>query len=250
MEIVPNDSVLFRSAMDALKEFLPQVQLRITAEGIRINGMDVSHVGFVDYVLNKEDCAVLNVPAPCVIGVNSVLLSKTLGSVGAGDRVTLSVKDDAFVVSYKNEKLGKRATYRISTLDISEDALNLPDLTYGATIVAKTADILGIVKEVGGFGDALTLRLDEDGFHISCDGDGGHAHQSLENTEDREMTLESEEHMQATFGTKYLMTIMKSGAPLSSTTRIEFDGSNPLRASFLFGRGSRFMAYLAPKIMD
>jgi hypothetical protein len=64
------------------------------------------------------------------------------------------------------------------------------------------------------------------------------------------MTLESEEHMQATFGTKYLMTIMKSGAPLSSTTRIEFDGSNPLRASFLFGRSSRFMAYLAPKIMD
>jgi proliferating cell nuclear antigen len=249
MEIIPADSALFRSSMEALKEFLPQMQLRISSEGVRINGMDVSHVGFIDYFLSKDDCAVLKVPTPCVIGVNSVLLSKTLGSVGAGDRVTLSVKDDKFVVSYKNEKLGKRASYQIATLDITEDALNLPELTYNASVQAKTTDILGIVKEVGGFGDALSLRLDEDGFHVSCNGDSGHAQQSLENTEDRDMTLGSDA-MEASFGTKYLTTIMKSGAPLSSTTKLEFDGTQPLRASFLFGKDSRFMAYLAPKMMD
>ena len=249
MEIVPSDSLLFRSSMEALKEFLPQMQLRVTAEGIRINGMDVSHVGFVDYFLSAEDCLVLNVPSPVVVGVNSVVLSKTLGSVGSGDRVTLGVKDDSVVVSYKNEKMGKKASYRISTLDITEDALNLPELTYDATIVAKTTDVLGIVKEVGGFGDALTLRLDEDGFHVSCDGDSGKASQSLENTEDRDMIL-GKDCMEASFGTKYLMTIMKSGAPISSTTKLEFDNANPLRASFAFGKASRFMAYLAPKIMD
>lgn len=249
MEIVPSDSALFRASMDALKEFLPQLQLRISSEGLRINGMDVSHVGFVDYFLGAADCAVLKVPTPCVIGLNSLMLSKTLGSVGAGDRVTLGLKDDKFVVSYKNDKLGKKATYAISTLDISEEALNLPDLTYGTSVVAKTSDILGIVKEVGGFGDVLKLRVDEDGFHVSCDGDGGQAQQSLENTEDRDMTLDSD-FMEASFGTKYLTTIMKSGAPLSSVTRLDFDGTQPLKASFQFGKESRFVSYLAPKIMD
>ena len=249
MELSPADPKLFCSAIDALKEYLPVAQLHVTKDGLRIRGMDVSHVGFIDYFLSKDDCTVLKVPTPCVIGVNSVLLSKTLGSVGAGDRVTLSVKDDKFVVSYKNEKLGKRASYQISTLDITEDTLNLPELTYNASVQAKTTDILGIVKEIGGFGDALSLRLDEDGFHVSCNGDSGNAQQSLENTEDRDMTLGSDS-MQASFGTKYLTTIMKSGAPLSSTTKLEFDETQPLRASFLFGKDSRFMAYLAPKIMD
>ena len=249
MEIVPSDSALFRSSMEALKEFLPQVQMRISAEGVRINGMDVSHVGFVDYFLSKTDCSVLTVPTACVIGVNSMLLSKTLSSVGAGDRVSLSVKQDKLVVSYKNDKMSKKASYEISTLDISEDMVSLPDLQFEASVSAKTSDILAIVKEVGGFGDTMKLRLDEDGFHVSAEGDGGMAKQTLENTDDRDMTLGSD-FMEASFGTKYLTTIMKSGAPLSSSTRLEFDGSQPLRATFLFGKESRFMAFLAPKIMD
>jgi proliferating cell nuclear antigen PCNA len=249
MEIVPNDSSLFKASVEALKEFLPQVQLRISDEGVRINGMDVSHVGFVDFFLSKEDCAVLKVPTTCVIGVNSALLSKTLNSVGSGDRVTLGLKQDKLVVSYKNEKIGKRASYEIATLDISEDILHLPELTYDAAVSAKTSDVLGIIKEVGCFGDTMKLRLDEDGFQVSAEGDGGLANQSLENTDDRDMTL-GQDFMEASFGTKYLTTIMKSGAPLSSTTKLEFDGTSPLRASFLFGKESRFMAYLAPKMVD
>ena len=249
MEIVPNDSALFRSSMEALKEFLPQVQMRIGPDGVRVNGMDVSHVGFIDYFLSKADCAVLTVPTPCVIGVNSVLLSKTLSSVGAGDRVTLSVKEDKLVISYKNEKLMKKASYEISTLDISEDIVRLPELVYEASVSSKTSDIQAIIKEVGGFGDTLKLRLDEDGFHVMAEGDGGAARQTLENTDDRDMTLGAD-FIEASFGTKYLTTIMKSGGPLSNSTRLEFDGSQPLRASFLFGKESRFMAFLAPKIMD
>ena len=249
MEIVPNDSALFRASMEALREFLPQAQLRISQDGIRINGMDVSHVGFVEYFLSKADCQVLKVPTPTVIGVNTTSLAKTLSSVSSGDRVTLGLKQDRMIVSYTNEKMSKKAVYEINTMDITEDALNLPELTYGATISGKTTDIAQIVKEVAHFGDAMKLRLDEDGFHVSADGDSGTVRQTLENTEDREMTL-TEDAMEASFGTKYLTTIMKSGAPLSSTTKIEFDGTQPLRASFQFGKESRFVSYLAPKIME
>ena len=84
MEIVPTDSALFRSSVEALKEFLPQIQLRIASDGIRVNGMDVSHVGFVDYFLSKADCYVLKVPTPVVIGLNTTVFAKTLSSVSSG----------------------------------------------------------------------------------------------------------------------------------------------------------------------
>lgn len=249
MEIVPNDSSLFRSAIEALKEFLPQIQMRVSNDGVYINGMDVSHVGFVDYHLSKLDCAVLKVPTPVVVGVNTTLLAKTLSSVSSGDRITLGLKQDKLIVSYKNEKLGKSSVYEIATIDITEDALDLPDLTYGATISCKTGDLVTMIKEVGHFGDVLTLQLDENGFQVSADGDGGKALQTLENTDDREMTL-TEDTMVVSFGTKYLTTIMKGGAPISNATKLEFDGAQPLRATFLFGKESRFVAYLAPKIVE
>ncbi len=251
MEIVPSDSSLFRSAVEALKEFLPLAQLHISADGLTISGMDVSHVGFVNYKLAAADCDTLNVPTPLTIGMDMVVLARTLSAVSSGEKVTLTTNKakDKLIVSYNNEKMSKRSMFELRTMDISEDSLETPDITYAADVRAKTADVAAVIKEVTHFGDNLTLRLDEEGFHVSTSGDARSIKQKLENTEDREMAL-TEDSVEASFGTRYLVQIVKCGAPLSSTIQVEFDASQPLRASFRFGQESHFIAYLAPKITE
>ena len=252
MEFAPSDSSAFRSAIEALKDFLPEAQLRVTATGVGINGMDRAHVGFVDYLLAKADCKTLKVTAPQTIGLNLVNLSKVLSNVGAGDSLRFSlVKDgDRLVVNYSNPKIGKKAVYELPLMEITEDAVELPELVYGAKVMAKTGDIVSVIKEVGAFGDKLALTLNPDGFHIESTGDMGSAKQTLENTEDRDMEL-TEDSVSSSFGTKYLSGILKGGAPLASTMTLEFDSSaQPLRASFTYGTGSRFIAYLAPKVNE
>lgn len=249
MEIIPADSSTFRSSIEALRDFLPQAQLRISEEGIHIRGMDASHVGFVDYFLSKSDCTSLKVPSPSVIGLNTAIFAKTLSSVASGDKVSLSIDNDKFVITYTNEKINKKAVYTIPTLDITDDVFSLPEITYAACIQLKTCDIATVIKEVAHFGDEMKLRLDEEGFHVSSEGDGGKVLQTLENTEDREMNL-TDDFVESSFGTKYISTIIKSGQPLSTTTQIEFDGGQPLRMTFKFGKASHFISYLAPKIMD
>ena len=115
--------------------------------------------------------------------------------------------------------------------------------------MAKTADVLSVVKEVAQFGEAMALCLDGDGFHLSATGDFGSVKQTLENTEGRDMEL-TEDSVTARFGSKYVMGILKGGAALSPNVQIEFDVSQPMRASFRFGVKSHFIAYLAPKILD
>ena len=252
MELIPKDSVLFRNAVEALVSFLPQASLRFSSEGLAINGMDVSHVGFVDYFLAAADCDSLKVPAPLTIGITTSVLARTLAAVGAGDRVTISVNAarDKLAVSYYNEKVGKRAVYSINTLDIDEDALELPEnMMYAASVEAKTADVVGIVREVGAFGDTMGFLLDEEGFHVSCKGDAGTVTQTLMNTDDRTMEL-TEDTVTANNGKAYIMNILKGGGSLATTMKIEFDSSQPMRAGFQFGSGSRFVAYLAPKVME
>lgn len=252
MEIVPADSLLFRAAVDALKEFLPEATLQITPTGVVICGMDRSHIGFVYYNLNKADCKVLKVPAPQTIGMNMNNLSRVLSYVGSGDsiKITLNKAGDRLVVQTHNEKIGKKAVYELALMEIREDGVDLPELTYSAKVVAKTSDIVSVIKEVGTFGDSIALTLNGSGFHIAATGDMGSAKQTLENTDDREMEL-TETRVSATFATKYLSVIMKGGAALSSTITLEFDGAAaPLRASFNYGASSQFIAYQAPKVTN
>ena len=250
MELIPADSTLFRSSIEAIKEFLPQAQFRISETGLHINGMDVSHVGFTDYHLASADCTSLQCFAPVVLGLSTDTLSRVLNSVGAHDKVTMKTKGDNVVITYTNGKLSKSAVYTIPTLTIDEDGLELPTLTYEACVVAKTSDVVSVMKEVSQFGDSLHFCLDETGFHISASGSHGKVCQSLENTEDRDMTLGASDKVEATFGAKFVMSILKGGAPLSPTIKIEFEPSQPARFTFQFGKSSYFVGYLAPKLHD
>jgi len=249
MEFVPKDVVLFRSSVEALKEFLPIASLRVSADGIRISGMDSSHVGFVDYLLAAGDCTKATVAHPLVIGVNMSILARVLSPVGAGDSVTLMYKADKFIVECYNTKMSKKAIYDVPMLDIDGDCSELPPMSYAANVTLKTADIHVVVKEVSHFGDSITLLLNEEGLHMSAVGDSGAVKQTLENTEDREMELNADT-VEARYGSKYIAMILKGGAPLSAVTQLEFDPAHPLRATFRFGGGSHFIAYLAPKVAD
>jgi proliferating cell nuclear antigen PCNA len=251
MEFIPTDSALFRSCIDGLKEFLPNAQIHADGEGLRIRGMDVSHVGFIDYFLSAKDCVELKAPNATVVGMNLSVLSRALASVGTGDSVTVKSAGDKLNVFYANTRASKKAEYSVPTLDCEQDVMEIPEFEYAATVRSRTADIAAVVKEVAHFGDTVELCLDEDGFHISVNGDIGAVKQTLENTDERDMEM-TEDSVTSKFAIKYLMNIMKSGSPLSSTMTLEFGqaGAQPLRASFRFGEESYFVAYLAAKIDD
>ena len=251
MEFVPNDAGAFRSAVDGLKEFLPEATLQFKQDCIVICGMDRSHIGFVHYQLSKKDTKVYKVSANTNIGVHMINLSRVLANVGNADvlRLSLNKAQDRLTISYSNEKIGKKAVYELPLLTIDEAAVDLPELTYSAKVCAKTSDVNGVIKEVGAFGDNINLTLNETGFIISSNGDIGSATQTLENTEDREMEL-TEDSVSSTFATKYLGAIMKGGAPLSSDLTLEFGGAQPLRVSFNYGSDSHFIAYMAPKVVE
>lgn len=253
MEFSPKESSLFRASIDALKEFLPTAQLRCSAEGVRINGMDGGHIGFVDYFLAATDMNTCKIPHPISLGVSLSVLARVLANIGSGDKLTLSVdakKTDRLQVSYTNEHISKRGFYEIALMNLNEDALSIPALDYAADVQAKTADVLTALREVSTFSEFLDLTLDEDGFHVAATGEMGSAKQTLENIEGREMALENGEAVTAKFAAKFLLSILKGGGSLSSAARIEFDVGKPLRASFHYGSGSHYVGYLAPRVSE
>jgi len=246
MEIVLKDAALFKSAIEGLKDFLPEGQMEFSKEGLAIRGMDASHVGYVDYFLSAADCVSWKVPKTCVLGVNMSSFAKVLESVGKGGSVSLSQKKEKFCVSYTSE--AKSVVAYIHLLDITQESLDIPPIEYPAVIQSRTADVVSMFKEVGSFGDSLALRFDDAGFHVSAKGDIGSMSQTLKSSPHVVLTL-NDDVVEASYGTKYVLSILKSGAGLSSTLELGVDPASPLRATFSFG-SSRLMFYLAPKTVD
>ncbi len=245
MEIQITDVSLFRRSIEALRDFLPQAQMHISSEGLRIRGMDLNHVGFVDYFLSSEDCKSLRAPRGMVLGISTTIFAKVLATASNAECVTLSDADDRLRIAFMGE--GRSATFEIPTLDINEDTVELPELSYSAIVQARAADITGLIKDLASFGDSAILTLNENGFHVAAEGDMGRGELTLEPADDREMTVEGDE-VKLTFGMKYLQQIVKSCSGLAATMEVAFDPGHPLRASSRWGNGSYFIAYLAPKV--
>lgn len=248
MEFVPSNPALFKTAMEALKEFLPQLQFNVSQAGLSVCGMDASHVGFVDYKLAAADCATLTVKEHMQLGLHAAILTRALAACDSV-HMTISKNKEKLVLTTTSEKIGKKAVFEIPTLDIEDVTPELPDISYNATVELKTADFASVIKEAAAFGDSVTLTLDEGGLHVRSSGDSGSVLQTLENTDDRTMELGSDS-VTASFGARHILQIMKGGGGLAPIVRVEFDPAQPLRISFKFGSDSHFIAYLAPKIND
>jgi proliferating cell nuclear antigen PCNA len=248
MEFQPTDSALFRTAIEGLKDFLPEAQLQISKEGLVISGMDSAHVGFVKYTLAAADCAVLKVPFAQSLGVPLTILAKVLAPVGASDVLSLKSTDETLIVSHVNEKLKKKSVCKIPFMELVVDALEIPNLEYAATIEAKTADVAALFKEVGAFGDTLSLFLNEDGFHVKAKNEMGEMTQLLENTEGREMELSGEGALPSPvgFGTRYLTSMLKCA--LSPQISLQINEATPMCITYKVGTASSLVFHLAPKL--
>jgi len=249
MELQPKDSAVFRQAIESLKDFLPDAQLSINEEGFTISGMDASHVGFARYHLSKEDCKVLKVPIPLTLGVSLGTVARILASMGSTDQLVVTNNETHLILTATSEKTKKKTKGEATLMDITVDALEIPETTYAGNLKAKTSDVAIACKEVGAFGDSLQFFVDEDGFHISAKSELGAMTQVLENIgDDRDMEFTSEMKKPVGFGTKYINSMLKCG--VSPNMSIGFDETQPMRIVFSYGTSSSLVFHLAPKMHD
>lgn len=249
MNIQVSDAALFRRSIDALKDFLPHAQIHVTAtEGLTIRGMDAGHIAFFDYFLSAKDCEVYQVPEECMLGVATASLSKVLAMSASADALIITHDDDHLRISFTGD--GRSGSFELPLVVIDEDTLDIPETSYKATVRARSSDIASVLKDLALLGEKAVLSLDEDGFHVRAEGDVGKGEFVLEPTDDREMLMEGDEVEEVSFAMKFIYAIVKNCAALSATIEVAFDAAQPMRITVKFGRGSHFVAFLAPKVAE
>jgi len=241
----------FRTAIHALVEHLPQVNLCFTAEGLSISGTNMSQTSLLSYSLLAADCTSYICSSSCVVGITLSFLDRILRMTSAGEELTLTVTtgSDTISILLVHKALAMRRTFELPMLDLTVDVVEVPAMEFAADITMSTSDFVGRLKEFSKFNaDNIILQVTEEGLRIDVAGDMKGSC-LFEPAEDREIAMVEGDCVRQEYSLKLLHGILVGAADLSPTLHISFEKENPIRFTFLFG-SSKFISYTGPKVVD
>jgi proliferating cell nuclear antigen len=247
MRLYLKDAALLKRGVDSFHNILMSVNLNFTAEGLKVMGMDAAHVMFVDYKLSQADCNEYSCEDEVIIGIQTVQLHKVLSTIQSGDSLTLENIDDKLRITLRNETTKNTSTYDISTIEISEDAIAIPEIEYPAKIKMKTREFHQVFRNFKDFGEVMRIELSENGLELSTEGFAGHAKQTFDPTDDREMELALDSVITRA-PIQYIDRILHGAGSLNQNVEYSFGPGVPMSLLFHFGGNSYFNGYVAPKI--
>jgi proliferating cell nuclear antigen len=256
-ESLPNESYyihtkwakasFLKNAIDAVKEIIVQTNMDWTDEGISIQGMDASHVALSNVYLSKIDCIFYHIKESITVGIDMIRLSKLLAMADGEDSLELFIKSDdeaiinMIIVSYDNKK---RSHFQIPLLDIDSDSLNIPEMIYKGHVVQKSSEILSAIRDLGFFGDSVKIGIDNSELKVRVEGDFGKGERAWK---DGILRTTSLDELQQSYPVKYMLMALK-GNSVSSEVSIEMTQGSPIRISYSFGKASKIINYVAPKM--
>lgn len=236
-----------KNVIDGVKEIIVQTNIDWTDEGISIQGMDASHVALSNVFLSKLDFVFYHIKESITIGIDMVRLSKLLAMTEGEDSLELFIKNDdeatinMVIVSQDNKK---RSHFQIPLLDIDSDYMNIPDMIYKGHVIQKSSEILSAVRDLGFFGDSVKIGIDNSELKISVEGDFGKGERAWKEGILRTTNLDE---LQQSYPIKYMLMALK-GNSVSSDVSIEMTQGSPIRISYSFGKASKIVNYVAPKM--
>jgi proliferating cell nuclear antigen PCNA len=239
----------FRTAVHALVDHLPQVNLQFTKEGLSIRGMDSSHTRLISYFLSKQDCTSYKCQVSHTVGIHLMFLDRVLQITSSGEEMTLTIKPGSDTISILCKEGTVQRSSELPTLEIEVDEIGEADESILTTqIIMSTSKFVKYIKDFNKYSaDNILFQVTEDGFTIGVNGDMKGS-VLFEPSDDCDITTEDDID-KSEYSLKIIHGILTKAADLSPTIQISFHKDTPIRFSFLFGK-SKFTSYTASKVID
>ena len=110
------DSHVLQRIIDAIKDLVNEVNLKITPSGIFLVAMDTSHVALVSLSLNSEGFESYRCDSNMVLGVNIANLSHVMKWADSSSSVTLQADADLDTLKIIFENENGRTVYNLNLI--------------------------------------------------------------------------------------------------------------------------------------
>lgn len=236
---VLSDSNILKTSFDAISSIVDEVQMQADEEGLRLDALDRSHITFVHLELKKNVFDEYQCKEALKINVDTEELMKVLKRAKSEDMVELTTDEGNFIVTFEGEA---RRTFKIRLIDIEYEAPSPPQLDYPTEFEVPFSLLKDSIQDIGIVSDKIALKVDEDRFNASAEGDFGDA--KIEYLHGEKI----QENAKSVFSLEKVKEMMKADK-FSETAQIKLGNDMPLHLSLKMASDEGELSFLlAPRI--
>jgi proliferating cell nuclear antigen len=202
-----------REWIEAVKDFVEEPTLVKTDEGLRIVGIDPSHVILVDAVWKTSE---IDIKQPVTVNANDVV--KLLK--GLEGEVDVKVEDKRLKIVNDVFRL------ELPILDGGGGNVPKPKLSFEARLEVSAAELAKAVAKAAEVSDFCRLTARDGELVLSAKNDLYLFEQKI-----KPEKFEAEKEVKASFGLHYLESILKTLKKIAEKIEVEYANDRPVRLS-------------------
>jgi proliferating cell nuclear antigen len=239
-----------KTLIEALKDILGDVNLRISPQGIQIltvepNGCAIVHLNLV--CTNFEHF--YSQTEEFHIGVNIKSLYILLKTLGNNDVITLFVLQNDITrlhILIENKEKKVKDISKLKLLDFDEHEYDIPSVEFDCVIKMPSSDFQKICKDLSNIDDVVEIKNDYNTFSFSVYGDIGDKEIKIEENEYINIQqMQQSEPYSEKYQLKYLLSFVKS-SNLCSSVEIYLTNHYPLVLIYSAGSLGSLKFLLSP----
>lgn len=262
--IVTIQSIIIKFLTEAIKDILPDTNIEITQDGIRIMSMDPTHTTLIHMNLNSSNFEKFHCTHKQIIGVNMINLFKLIKTITNNDTLVLFVhKNDMnhLGVNINNSSKKASTTFKLNLLDLNNGHIRIPPAQFSSVITMKSNDFQKICRDMINISDEMEIKAVDKNLILTCKGEfaeqetilgecgnnGISFSKGVINTDiDEDLVSDCNEIIQGIFSLKYL-TLFAKCTNLCQTIQIYLKNDYPLIVCYSVGSLGEIKMCLAPK---
>jgi len=236
------DPRILRNSIDTISNMIDEAGIAVEKGGLSLRAMDPAHVALVDFELKKEAFDEYEFKEPLTLGVDLDKLN-TILKRGGNDSIELEVDEEknSLKIRFKNNSL---RTFSLPLIEISEEELKVPNLTFPSTVEVSPGIIKEGIKDAEVVSDHVVIKIDKEFLHISAKGDIGDVEVKV--SKDEAIDFSAEKEVGSMFSIEYLRDMVKA-SEIAQTARLSLGDNIPVKVDFV-SEEARLSFLLAPRI--
>lgn len=247
-------SIIFKFLIESIKDILPDTNVELSEEGMRIMSMDPTHTCLVHMQLASKNFEKFHCKEKQIVGVNMIHLYKLIKTISNNDTLVLFIKKNDMNhlgVIIENSSKKSSTTYLLNLLDLSSGIIQIPPARFSFVITMKSTDFQKICRDMTNISDEIEIKAVDKNLILTAKGEFAEQETILGECDLNGVQINNNEPsdnsvIQGIFSLKFL-TLFTRCTNLYHTIQIFLKNDFPLILNYHVGSLGNIRMCLAPK---
>ncbi|MEM7821272.1 MAG: proliferating cell nuclear antigen (pcna) [Candidatus Aenigmatarchaeota archaeon] len=242
-----SDTTLFTDSISTISELIDEGVFKISKDGISFIAADRAMVAVVDFKFLATAFEEFEVDQEYMIGLNIPNLLSVLRRAGAGDKISLNLKEGKLEIIIEGKS---KRRFLIPLLDITQEEIpQIDQLEFSSKAEVSSEIIKNGIEDAEIVSDCVLIEGSPSKFGMKAEGDISSSQLELEKGSNELIELKCSTETKARYPIDYLKKMIK-GTKLADSVVIEWGEDYPMKMTFKVIDKLVLSIVLAPRVIE